>query len=444
MIGWILALLIAGAVVPCAASETVWQRREALQKEDLRSVATWFNKRDPSLSKFSVGDKRSIDGSYAAMVVTGFDGKQQPPSNPRLGVFVVYGKTNQVYLVLDIRSAPQGYSPELRKPTSEVVYVTWVSDYGFYGGTLKYVYNLATRRALERYAYRRFSVQTAQRKPDQISFVGAYAPSAALGTEAQLTRTVLVRTTTDGHWYADQASADVVAHEPDVPAAVLKSIPSPDRSSPVQRRTLQVARGLWLYVPESGIYVVNSRGVMRFFPIPVPTATLYEKYRRATGRVGSPPGTLESSIGPYAFDGERLWFVNSFYDGEGISGVGALGSFDLATRKYEMRYLREIVPWSGSALLLDHNSIWIGLMRRPEGAEYGGGVLRFDTWSGSVRKYPIDDYVVTITRAGSAVYFGTTNGVYMYATDQEALFHIRVEPGSRGLRDVVVERTTVE
>ncbi len=83
-------------------------------------------------------------------------------------------------------------------------------------------------------------------------------------------------------------------------------------------------------------------------------------------------------------------------------------------------------------------------MRRPEGAEYGGGVLRFDTRSGLVRKYPIDDYVVTITRAGSAVYFGTTNGVYMYATDQEPLFHIRVEPGSRGLRDVVVERTTVE
>lgn len=69
-----LLLLIVGSSAPCAAPETLWQRREALQREDLRSITSWFKKENPALARFSVGDKRSIDGAYAAMVVTSFDG----------------------------------------------------------------------------------------------------------------------------------------------------------------------------------------------------------------------------------------------------------------------------------------------------------------------------------------------------------------------------------
>ena len=81
------------------------------------------------------------------------------------------------------------------------------------------------------------------------------------------------------------------------------------------------------------------------------------------------PGEIENEIGPYALAGAKLWFANSFYDSEGVSGVGAIGTFDFAARKYEMRYLPEIAPWSGSAMLLDGDDLWFGLMRRPEGAE---------------------------------------------------------------------------
>ncbi len=159
-------LLIAGGAALCGAPETRWQRWEALQRENLTSITAWLKKKNPALSKFSVHDKRSIDGTYAVMVVTGFDETRPPPVDQWAGVFVVYGKTNQVYMVLDICPAPPCCGPQLRKATGEFVYVDWIGDYGLYGGTQKYLYHLATRRAPQRYRFHRFSVKTVQTRPD--------------------------------------------------------------------------------------------------------------------------------------------------------------------------------------------------------------------------------------------------------------------------------------
>jgi hypothetical protein len=449
-------LLIMSGIVASAASETLWQRREALQREDLRSVTAWFKKKNPALSRFSVGDKRSIDGTYAAIVVTAFDEKQRPPLGPWLGVFVVYGKTNQVYMVLDIRPAPRCCSPQLQKPTSQVVYVDWLGDYGFYGGTQKYVYDLAPRGAPKGYAYHRFSVQTAQAKPGAITFFGHYSATGELGTHPSLENIALLYGD-EGRWYVRKVSAVVSQkREPEddsrIPTSVINAIPPlPGGSRPGVDRFVKARQGLWLYIPaaevpgygrqSSGVYVVNTRGAKQFYPVPVPTTAQYDELRRRTGQVaftpGPAPGGLENSIGPYAFDGSKLWFGNRFYDGEGTSGVGAIGSFDLASRSYEMRYLPEIAPWSASVLAGDSGSIWVGLMRQPEGAAYGGGVLRFDPHSGSARKYPISDYVTTIMRVGSALFFGTAHGVYVYQTETNSLTHVRVEPGSSSPLQVV-------
>ncbi|MFN0104263.1 MAG: hypothetical protein ACKV2U_19530 [Bryobacteraceae bacterium] len=199
---------------------------------------------------------------------------------------------------------------------------------------------------------------------------------------------------------------------------------------------------------KSGVYVVSLRGGARFYPVPVPTVEMYHLLRRAVGAVaftpGPAPGGLENSVGPFAFDGERLWFANRFYDGEGTSGVGAVGSFDPATRRYEMRYLPEIAPWAASVLALDGRFVWIGLMRQPEGSAYGAGVLRFDKETELVRKYPIDGYVSTIVRAGSALYFGTAYGVYTLDADERRLTHVRVEPGPEGPRRIVTESIPIQ
>ncbi|MEB2361344.1 MAG: hypothetical protein HUU41_08925 [Bryobacteraceae bacterium] len=450
-------LLIASGAALYAAPE-IWQQRwEALQRENLTSITAWLKKKNPALSKFSVHDKRSIEGDYAVMVVTGFDETQPPPAGQWAGVFVVYGKTNQVYMVLDICPAPPCCGLQLRNATGEFVYADWIGDYGLYGGTQKYLYHLVTRRAPKRYRFHRFSVKTVQPGPDRIAFFGSYSASSEMSTEALPASIMLVRRKSDGQWYAREEPSAVfqeTEQSPEIariPAPVLNAIRLPNGSLPGAEQILKAKPNLWLYVApggppccgyqKSGVYVVNSRGAAQFHPVPVPTAALYNRLRRSTGEVAFAPGPspdgLRNSIGPYAFDGAKLWFANYFYDGEGLSGVGAVGSFDLDSRRYEMRYLPEIAPWSGSALLLDSGSIWIGLMRQPEGAACGGGVLRFDMQSGSARKYPVNDYVANITRDGSTLYFGTAHGVYVYDADKNSLAHVRVEPGPGGPLKVV-------
>lgn len=174
------------------------------------------------------------------------------------------------------------------------------------------------------------------------------------------------------------------------------------------------------------MYVISKSGRKQFYPAPLPAMALYRK--ALPGKQA--PNEIENDIGPSALDGTRVWFANSFYDGEGVSGVGAVGAFDVTARKYEMRYLPEIAPWSGSAMLLDGKDLWIGLMRRPEGASYGGGLLRYSTGTGVVRKYAIPDLIYTIDRLGGTLYCGASHG--LYTVRDRVITQLRFEPDGKG------------
>jgi hypothetical protein len=103
-----------------------------------------------------------------------------------------------------------------------------------------------------------------------------------------------------------------------------------------------------------------------------------------------------------------------------------------------MRYLPDIVHWSGSAVRLDGDYIWIGLMRQPEGAAYGGGLLRYDTKTRAVRKFAVTDFVHTIDRLGDAIYCGTSNGVYVIRGD--TVTQLRFEPDATGKTTMISSR----
>jgi hypothetical protein len=385
-------------------------RHEQLNREDLRSVQQYFLARNEKLSRFWVGDKRPIDGTYSAIVVTAVNDALAPPWDPYSGVFVVYGKTNQVYMVLDISSEGQRCcSPRLEPPTRETVYVHWYGDYGIYSLSHKYQYDLVARRLGTRHAYNKFSVQRAWKRDDGLVFSGTYGTSAeslSLHRRGQGANT---------KW----SIGNVAESPPDKPASGR------------------------IDVSGKGIAVIDRRGKGRFYPVPVPNRTLYKQLRPdirgiASSGTDSFPGSIENEIGPFAFDGQQLWFANTFYDGEGMSGVGAIGSFDETMLRYEMRYLPEISQWSASTLKIDGDDLWIGLMRRPEGSAYGGGVLRFNKKTGATRTYPIKDYVVSIERSGEAIYFGTSDSVYELDLATDEVAHIRVEPGPTGTPAVVV------
>ncbi|MBC7926608.1 MAG: hypothetical protein H7039_13210 [Bryobacteraceae bacterium] len=428
-----------------------WRRREQLQHENLLSVRSWFLRKNGKLARFSVEDKRLINGAYSMMVVRA-DEPPQPQPQPQegwFGVFVVYGKTNQVYLALDVSVAPGCCMPELENPVEGATYVHWFADYGLYRGTYKYTYDLAGRTAGTRRGYRRFSIESSRSRGQDIAFAGEYANVAEIGLESSHDRLELKRRSASQRWSITKTGVQTLPGadpSPEIPQMVLDSMANVvDRRTLASAKMTRVAARLWLYVEQgtmgsvghSGIHLVNTKGTRQFYPVPVPTPGLYQKHRTGKGvtRGGAPQ--LENHIGPFAFDGERVWFANQFYDGEGTSGVGAIGSFDIASRRYQIRYLPHIVPWSGSALLEDGDSVWIGLMRQPEGVPFGGGVLEFSKGSGSVLELPIKDYVTSILRVGDVLYFGTTHGLYTLDVATRQVVHIRIEPGPAGVREIV-------
>jgi hypothetical protein len=137
------------------------------------------------------------------------------------------------------------------------------------------------------------------------------------------------------------------------------------------------------------------------------------------------------SFGPYQRVGSRIWFGKTFYDGEGTTGVGGFGYFDIPTSTYKFLPIKEMAPWSVSTILVEDRYAWIGLVGHPEGASYSGGLLQYDLQTGAVKKYPVEEVVLRILRQGSKVYLATQSGVSVIEQDRLVARFV-VEPAREG------------
>jgi hypothetical protein len=128
--------------------------------------------------------------------------------------------------------------------------------------------------------------------------------------------------------------------------------------------------------------------------------------------------TIEERIGvTQELDG-RVWFGKTFYDGEGYSGVGGLGYFEIAARHFSFLRIPQVVDWSVSALLVNDQTLWAGLERRPEGAEFSGGLLRHNLKTSTSRIYRVEDVITSLHSSGDALVLGTANGIYVLRNDR--------------------------
>ena len=130
---------------------------------------------------------------------------------------------------------------------------------------------------------------------------------------------------------------------------------------------------------------------------PMPRST-YDEFARARPRRVADgyvrDGTiLEEEPGPYQVVGSRIWFGKTFYDGEGTSGVGGLGYFDTSTSQYRFVQVPGLADWSVSAILIEKDAAWIGLVDYPEGEPYGGGLIRYDFKARTSRKYATEEVI---------------------------------------------------
>ena len=167
-------------------------------------------------------------------------------------------------------------------------------------------------------------------------------------------------------------------------------------------------------------------------PMPPSTYADFARARpsRVEGGYDSTSGIGETP-GPIQIDGPRIWFGKTFYDGEGMSGVGDVGYFDTSNSTYTFLKLPELVNWSASTLLVEDQILWVGLVVHPEGADYGGGVLRRDLTSGNTQIYDVDGVVHRIKRWNGRTYVATENGAAVIEGDRIVARYV-VEPDING------------
>jgi hypothetical protein len=165
----------------------------------------------------------------------------------------------------------------------------------------------------------------------------------------------------------------------------------------------------------SGVYELSA-GSARFQPLPQPTFEAFAKYRprRVQDGYTRDIAHFETEVGPFQADGGRLWFGTWFYDGEGTTGVGGHGTFEIESGRWHVVYDRALAEWSSSAILVEPRAVWLGLMRQPEGAAYSGGLLRYDRDTRSMRRFNIPAIIHVIRRVGASLWLATDDGLYVH------------------------------
>ena len=110
--------------------------------------------------------------------------------------------------------------------------------------------------------------------------------------------------------------------------------------------------------------------------------------------------------------------------------MGDLGYFDMRSKQFTFFSIPELADWSVSAVLVEADAVWAGLVNYPEGADRSGGLIRYDLSSRSVTRYDVPDIVLTMIRHDNALFIGTSNGLYILRDSRFTRF--RFEPNLAG------------
>ncbi len=152
-------------------------------------------------------------------------------------------------------------------------------------------------------------------------------------------------------------------------------------------------------------------------PLPRTSYAEFARLRPESVRNGNGPNAeLHDDVGPWAREGDKIWFGKTFYDAEGLVGVGGFGYFDTATHALKLLQPPEIIDYSVSAISVSAEDVWMGVTTRSEGARFGSHLLYFDRQTEDTRSIPFGDYVSDLARVGERVVIagslsiGTVNG----------------------------------
>lgn len=166
--------------------------------------------------------------------------------------------------------------------------------------------------------------------------------------------------------------------------------------------------------------IVETLGPNRtkFYPLPQSTAEKYIRLRPEDAQINPlAPDRYERQevIGPYQIEDTKIWFGNSYYDGEGMKGVGEFGYFDASTRAYTLFSPPEVARYEIGAILVEPKSVWVALDRFGEDIfKTPGGLVRWNRMTHETQKYDLEFNVESIRAEGESLRLKTRGGYALF------------------------------
>lgn len=185
-----------------------------------------------------------------------------------------------------------------------------------------------------------------------------------------------------------------------------------------------------LQLSSNDVALLRSRGVLAttsarpqipdlFYTFPIPQSMASNAKARADLRA---QGVNERDIGigelvsAFAAEGNGYWFGKSIYNAEGESGQGGIG-FLSRDGAYTMLDVPSLRTSSVSALLVESDAIWAGMVHRGERARTALGLLRYDRRTKRTRTFALPSVIHGIVRIDKRLFMGTNQGPYMLKDD---------------------------
>ena len=416
----IVACLVAG--IPLAPAQNIANR----EFRDTAVIPS-FHERNPDIVYFQTFLRQPLDSRHTVLLVRGgfprpgWSNEQLPLEDlfvdPRdlLGLFLMEtGNPDLVWELILLDGQETAGRVEIeRVGGSSIVLARDDGDYGIGQESLKIFIAVSSKRVLKKVRFWPAAIKHIVATADTLRFI-ADAKDKTLALQWQDSRPVVLTGLEEARAFgrlSDRASETVLPIGDDGRFSVaLESSWSG-----------QQVRGILDGQDDAG----------RLHKLP--QSTIEELTR---SRPGSEGRKAAESIGPYRIMDGRFWFGKTFYDGEGMTGVGGVGYFDAEQQSFVVFSRPEIAPWSTSALLVENGVVWAGLIRRPEGGVYSGGLLRFEPVSGEAYKYEIPEVVLAIERWKDNLFLGTNNGLYRLR-DNDKWQRFVIEPALRGGWEIV-------
>ncbi len=357
-----------------------------------------------------------VDTDLDLVLAAGFSGPTASGSSPRawqwwgkdtpLGLFLQRREqAGMVYrLAIDKGLPDMDCSARLERVTSAEVVLSCTPEKGRFGPMRKFVYDSRAKTLVKQFDYSPYQMARIFVSGERAILVGSnYRELVAL--EYDPARTPAFRVLRGGEKAAWEARLTTTAGT--VGLEMRREI----YIQPEPSGEIRFGRGRRFAMKDGLITQKAARGAMDY---PLPQSS-YDEFARARPervrdgyrRDGT---TIEEKIGPWQVEGDRLWFGKTFYDGEGNTGVGGFGYFDSSEKKYKIYSPREIAGWSVAAILVEPDTIWLGLIGNGEYRDCAGGLMAFDRKTQQIERFDLPDVVASIARAGEHLVIATAFG----------------------------------